>query len=234
MARIVVALLSLAALGSAHPALAQRRELTVLGGGNLSGATGPNLFRGQTRAGFVGGLSLRLPRTPRFSVQTELLIARHQLFGQRAATTQPPLQAGLLADEAQLLSLEIPVLLRFQRGYSQLLPVRPFMVLGPYIGVRLNCRREVTESNGNKHITDCTVASGSFGSETVLPAVYQEVDVGLLAGLGVEIHRVALGARFQRSFRNLVEPQGGIHTSPFDGSRLWVATVTAEFLIRVI
>jgi outer membrane protein with beta-barrel domain len=235
MPRIPVSLIGLVCL-AASPVLAQRRELTLLAAGTLSGASGNYLSTVEKRPGFAAGLSLRIPRAPHFSFETQVLVVQHRLFGQRAASTNPPLQTGPLADAANLLYLEIPILVRIQRGYSTVRPVRPYFVLGPYLGVRLDCRREVTESNGTRHSTDCTVTPGNFtaGSETYLPAVYQEVDVGLLGGVGVELRQFAIGARFERSFRNLVEPSGLVHTSPFDSSRLWTALVTVEYMIRVL
>jgi outer membrane protein with beta-barrel domain len=235
MSRIAVSLFGLVCL-AVTPALAQRRELTAFAGGTLSGATGNYLASVEKRPGFALGLGLRIPRSPRFSFETQLLVVQHRLLGQRAGSTNPPLQTGPLADAANLLYVEIPVLLRLQQGYSTVRPVRPYLVLGPYFGIRLDCRRELTESNGNQHQTDCTVAAGSFtpGSETYLPALYQEVDVGLLAGIGAEFRQFAIGARFERSFRNLVEPSGLLHTSPFDSSRLWSALVSVEYVIRVL
>ena len=33
-----------------------------------------------------------------------------------------------------------------ERGYSAVRPVRPFLLLGPYVGVRLACRRDADVS----------------------------------------------------------------------------------------
>jgi hypothetical protein len=236
MPRLVAIVLVLLGFATVNSAPAQRRELTLLFGGTVSGATGSNLDKTRSRSGFAGGLSLRLPRTPQFSFETQLLVVQRRVFGQRAPTTLPPLAAGPFSDAASLGFLEIPLLLRFQRGYSRVRPVRPYLTLGPYLGVRVGCRRELTDSDGNRRKTDCSVAQGSFttGSETYLPAVYQEVDVGILGGVGVELRSFTVGARFERSFRNLVEPAGGVHTSPFDSARLWTAMFSLEYLIRVI
>lgn len=236
MSRVVTSVLALAAFAAVAPALAQRKELTFVAGGTLSWANGNNLAEVDKRPGFVAGLSLRLPRTPQFSLQTDLLVIQRRMLGRRAASSLPPLQSGPLTDAANLLYIELPILLRFQRGYSSVRPVRPWLVLGPYLGVRLDCSREVSETSGNTRHTDCSVPGGNFtvGSETYLPAVYQEVDVGFLGGIGVEVHRFALGARFERSVRNLVEPGGGVRTSPFDTSRLWAMTLSLEYLVRVL
>lgn len=236
MARIVTCVIAFAAVAAVAPALAQRKELTVVAGGTLSWANGSHLAEVDKRTGFAAGLSLRLPRTSQFSLQTDLLVIQRRMLGRRPNSTLTPLQTGPLTDAASLLFIELPILLRFQRGYSSVRPVRPWLVLGPYLAVRLDCRREVSETSGNTRRTDCTVPGGNFtvGSETYLPAVYQEVDVGILGGIGVEVRRFGLGARFERSVRNLVEPSGGVHTSPFDGSRLWSMTLSLEYLVRVL
>src|ERR1051325_8514718 len=66
---------ALALLGALVPAgsplSAQRKELTLLAGANYSGATGGNLAKSQSRSGFLGGLSFRLPRTSQVSFQTD-------------------------------------------------------------------------------------------------------------------------------------------------------------------
>ena len=232
MPRMVALLLAVTAGCVVTPALAQRKELTLLAGGTLSGASSGNLDELQARPGFVAGVSLRLPRTARFSLETQALVIQRRMFGQRPATTQPALQAGPLTDAPSLWFIEVPILLRFQQGYSTVRPVRPYLSLGPYLAVRLGCSREITDQNGTRRATDCSVNPAN--SPGFIPAVYQEVDLGLLGGIGVEIHQFSLGARFERSLRNMVEPGGGVHTSPFDGARLWTALVSVEYLIRVL
>src|SRR5262249_44221076 len=147
MPRSAVALLGLTCLLAAS-AGAQRRELTVLAGGTLSGASGDQLSEVSKRAGFAGGLSLRLPRSPRFSLETELLAVRRRLVGQRKRSTAPPLQVGPFSDDINLWYVEADILLRVQRGYSTVRPIRPFFQLGPYGGFRLACRRTVTRDDG--------------------------------------------------------------------------------------
>ena len=236
MPRVVASLLVFAVCAGITPGQAQRRELSFLAGGTLSGATGQNLAKVSERPGFLAGVSLRLPRTSELALQTDLLVVQRRLLGERPTSNQIPAQAGPLTDAASLLYVEIPLLLRLQRSYSALRPVRPWIIIGPYFGVRLDCRREVSATDGSLRQTDCSVSQGTVtvGSETYLPAVYQEVDVGILGGVGVELRRLAFGARFERSVRNLVEPGGGVRTSPFDTSRLWSVNLSLEYLIRVL
>ena len=214
---------------------AQRRELTVIAGGTFSGASGDNLDKQEIRPGFTAGISLRIPRTSRFSLETQLLVTQRHLFGQRPPSSSIPQVTGPFAEDANLLFVEAPILIRFQQGYSTARLFRPFFQLGGYVGVRLQCSRELTASNGTKRRTDCSLPTTfTAGNETYIPAVYQDLDLGLAAGVGVEIRQVAVGVRFTRSIRNLVEPAGGVRTSPFDGSRLWGLVVSAEYLIRVL
>ena len=186
MSRIVVSALALVLSAGVVPALAQRRELSFVAGGTLSGATGNNLAEVHERPGFVAGVSIRLRRTSEFSLQPELLMVQRRLMGRRPPSTQPPLQVGPLTDAADLVFLQVPLLLRFQRSATPRRAVRPWLTVGPYVGARLFCNREVAESSGITKETDCSVAAGEFtvGDETYQLAFYQEVDFGLQGGVG--------------------------------------------------
>jgi hypothetical protein len=228
-------LLVLSAAGAAAPLAAQRRELTLLAGGNFSGASGGGIDKSQARAGFQAGLSLRMPRSPMLSFQTEVLVVQRRLFAERAPSTLPSQQVGPRSDAPNLIFAQIPLLLRIQRGYSTRRPVRPFLLLGPYIGVRLACKRELVEASGGVSHPDCTVTPPGFQptADPYFPALYQDLDVGFLGELGVEARRIALGLRFEKSLRNLVEP-GGFTTSPLERARIWSASLSAEYMLRVI
>jgi hypothetical protein len=64
-------------------------------------------------------------------------------------------------------------------------------------------------------------------------AIYQTLDVGLLGALGVEIRRFSLSVRGERSLRNLVD-RGALPTSPMDNAKLWTASLSLEYLLRVL
>ncbi len=232
---VLIPVLGLAVSLAGSPLAAQRRELTFLVGANLTGATGPNLFKSASRGGFLGGVSLRIPRSPRVSLETGLLLVQHRISGQRAPSTAPPVTVGPQADAPNLLYAEVPLLLRFQQGYSTERPVRPFLQLGAYFGVRLFCRRDLTEASGTVLRSDCGTARGSgpASPDPFFPAIYQGLDVGLLGGFGVEVRRIAVSIRAERSFRNLVEG-GAVPTSPFDRSKTWTGLVAVEYLLRVL
>ena len=135
---------------------AQRRELALVAGGNYTGVTSPSLFKSESRTGFQGGISLRIPRSPRFSFQSELLLVQRRIYGERAQSSQNPLLVGPISDAASLLYAQVPLLLRFQHGYSTERPVRPFLVLGPYFSIRMSCNRDVVEADSTLRHTDCS------------------------------------------------------------------------------
>jgi len=223
----------LSAIGA--PLQAQRREFAFLAGANLSSASGPQVEVSEARAGFYLGASLRLPRSARFSLQTDLLVVGRRFYGERAPSTENPLLIGPFSDAAALTYVQLGMQARFQRGYSTVRPVRPFLTFGPYAGVLVHCDRRLVEADGGVRLTDCSATPGSAAGSTspFFPAVYQDVDIGLLGAFGAEIRRVSVSLRAERSFRNLVEP-GAIPTSPFDRARLWTVGLACEFMVRVM
>jgi hypothetical protein len=233
-ARRSALLLALAACASGATLSAQRRELTLVAGANLSGASGGSVASSKSRTGFQAGLSLRFPRGPTLSFQTELLVSQRRFFGEREENNLPPTLAGPRSDAANMLYAQIPLLLRLQKGYSTQRPVRPFLALGPYVAIRLHCRRELTEADGNVRHTDCSFTpSDQTGTVPFFPAAYQEVDFGLLGDLGLEVRRLTLRLRGEKSMRNLVE-QGVVPTTPFEKAKLWSGSVSVEYLLRVL
>lgn len=216
-------------------ASAQRRELTLVAGATYTGATSPTLFSSESRFGFVGGVSLRIPRSSRISFQSELLVVQRRVYGERAPSTLNPLLLGPISDDANLIYAQVPLLARFQAGYSSERPVRPFLLLGPYVAIRLYCQRDVVEADSTRHGTDCsaTPSDGNPGPGVFIPALYQTFDLGLVGALGVEVRRFSLSIRAERSFRNLVD-QGALPTSPLDNAKLWTASLSLEYLLRVL
>ena len=234
-AAVSMLLLVLTVGAAASPLAAQRRELAALAGGNISSASGGRVDKSEARTGFQAGLSLRLPRSPMLSFQTELLVVQRRVFAERAASTLPPQQVGPRSDAPDLLYAQLPLLMRIQRGYSTERPVRPFLVVGPYIAVRLGCKRELIEAGGAVSHPDCTVTPPGFqpGSDPYFPALYQDLDVGVLVELGVEVRRFSLGLRGEKSVRNLVDP-GAVSTSPLEGSKIWSASLSVGYMVRVL
>lgn len=235
VALLIVLVTAGGAFAAASEVMAQRRELAVVVGGNYTGVTSSTLFKSESRTGFQAGLSLRSPRSAAFSFQSELLLVQRRIYGERAQSSQDPLLVGPISDAANLLYVQVPLLLRFQHGYSTERPVRPFLVLGPFVSIRMACRRDVVEADSTLRHTDCSSTPDDVvpGPRPFIPALYQTMDVGLLAALGVEIRRFSVSVRGERSFRKLVEP-GALPASPLDNARFWSASASIEYLIRVL
>jgi hypothetical protein len=208
---------------------AQPRELTLVAGANLSGASGPVVGRSEARSGFQAGLSLRFARGPRLSLQSEVMLVQRRIYGERG-----PGSPGPISDAANLLYFQIPVLFRFQQEPGAGRGVRPFLVVGPFVAIRLHCGRELTESDGNVRHIDCSVtANNQVGNVPYFAASYQEVDAGLLGELGVEIHRFSLRVRGEKSLNDLVAG-GVVRTTPLERAKLWSGSFSVEYLLRVL
>jgi hypothetical protein len=125
--------------------------------------------------------------------------------------------------------------MRIQKGYSSERPVRPFFALGPYLGVRLHCSRELVEASGGVSHPDCSVTpvDRPISTDPFFPALFQDLDVGLLGEVGVEVTRFSVGLRGEKSLRNLVD-QGALPTTPLDRSRIWSASISVGYMLRVL
>jgi hypothetical protein len=227
----VRAVLALALSGlHAGASEAQRRELSFLAGGTFSKASGSLLTNVAGHAGVLAGMTVRLPRGQRLAMEVDFLIVHRRLTGERAPSTAPPAFAGPEADFAKLTFVEIPLMFRFQEPYRTYRPVRPFLFLGPSVAIRLACGREVRRSATAIRRAEC--AEVPQDSEPFAPALYQDVDVALHAGAGVEIRRLSVFVRANRSLRNLVEG-GALPSSPFDGAKLWGISAGVDYVVRV-
>jgi hypothetical protein len=217
------------------PLSAQRREVAVIAGGNFSSASGGRIDHAEAHMGFQGGLSLRIPRTPKLSVQVEFLLIQRRFFAARAPSTLPSSQVGPRSDAPNILFAQVPLLLRFQRGYSTERPIRPYFVVGPFLALRLHCQRTLIEASGGVSHPDCSVTpvDRPVSTDPFFPALFADLDVGLLGEVGVQITRFSVGLRGEKSLRNLVD-QGVLPTSPLDRSRLWSASISVGYLLRVL
>lgn len=230
----VLALLIVLAAGAASsPLAAQRQELTVVGGGNFSSASGGGIDKSTALSGFQAGLSIRLPRSPMVSFQTELLVVQRRFNAERAPSSLPSYTVGPRSDAPNLLFLQVPLTLRIQKGYSTARLFRPYLVVGPYFAIRLACRRELVEASGGVTHPDCGITGHGATVDPFFPALYQDIDVGFVGELGVEVRRLSLGVRGEKSIRPLVEA-GAIPTSPLAQSKIWSISVSAGYLLRVL
>jgi len=212
------------------PAEAQRREMSVLLGGTYSGASGPLLASVSEHTGFLGGITLRLPRSHRISLEADFLIVHHRLTGTRFPSDLPVEFAGPESDYAKVTFVEIPLMFRLQEPYRSFSPVRPFLQLGGSIAVRVTCDREIRVSASEQRSIECS--GRPVDSEPFAPSVYQNMDVAVHGGVGVEIGRLAVFLRGKRSLRNLVET-GAFPSSPLDGAKMWALAAGVDYLVRV-
>ncbi len=214
------------------PLPAQRREISILGAANYTSATGPLLTEVEGHPGFAAGIGVRIPRSSRVAFESDFLVVHRRLTGRRAESTAPPTFAGPQADFARITYLEIPMLFRFQRPYSSNYPVRPFLVLGPSIAIRIGCSREIITAGGAVQDEGCPGTRSGTSTDPFVPALYQDVDLALQFGGGVEFRRIGIFARGMRSIRNLVDT-GALPSSPFDGSKAWSVTAGLDYMLRV-
>jgi hypothetical protein len=228
--RVRAVLVLVGSLLLAHPSEAQRRELSFLAGGTYTRASGPLLAAVSGHAGLLAGMTLRLPRGQRVAMEMDFLVVHRRLTGERDPSTAPPAFAGPEADFAKLTFFEIPLMLRFQEPYRTYRPVRPFLFLGPSVGIRLACGREVRTSPTAVRSADC--AERPRDTDPFAPSLYQDVDVALHAGAGVELRRLSLFVRANRSLRSLVE-SGALPSSPFDGAKVWGVSAGVDYVVRV-
>lgn len=233
MRTVLVTRMLVAALPALHvvPSEAQRRELSILVGGTYSSASGSAVLANVSgHAGVLAGMTVRLPRGPRLAMEVDFLIVHRRLTGERVPSTAPPAFAGPEADFAKLTFVEIPFMFRFQEPYRTYRRVRPFLFLGPSVAIRLACGREVKLSATAIRRAEC--AEVPQDSEPFAPALYQDVDVAMHAGVGVEMRRLSVFVRANRSLRNLVEG-GALPSSPFDGAKLWGISAGVDYVVRV-
>ena len=179
-APVCALLLILTAGAASSPLAAQRQEVTVLAGGNYSSVTGGGVDKSTPQAGFQAGVSIRLPRSPMVSFQTELLVVQRRFYAARAASSLPSQTVGPRSDAPNLLFLQVP-----------------------------------------------------GGADQYIPAQYQDIDIGGVGELGLEVKRLSLGIRGEKSIRPLVEA-GAIPTSPLDRSKMWSVSLSVEYLLRVL
>ena len=168
-------------LGSAMPARAQGVAVGVKAGvsvANLQFIEEDEKIDLDGRVGFVGGVFLIWPANQRFALQTEALYvqkgASHNAVG---------LEAHLNLDY-----VDVPVLLRVSTAGSGSGPA--FHVFGgPSVGVRVRAR-----SNA---VFDGESSSVDVGDDV------KRLDVGLVAGAGIDVGRFVVDARFTWGLSNI-------------------------------
>lgn len=190
------------------PASAFAQQAGVKAGANFASLTpeedeNPDRSR---RLGPVAGVWVRLPSSKRFSWQVE------GLFSEKGVKFKAP-AIGVDSADIRLRYLEIPVLARADFGAAGL-AARAYVVGGAAPAVKLSARTSAT-SEGRKESRD------------IADEIYA-LDIGLVAGFGLEFGRALIEARYTHGLRHINTDDNG------DGDRIKnrVFSVTAGFRFR--
>ena len=164
---------------ASQSAVAQGGHIGVIGGATFSTLNG--LKSVDQRTGGMGGLSLVLPLGGSVSLQPEALFVTKGARGPVSSSS----------DGISIKYAEVPVLLRFSSSHASV--IVPHVYVGPYFGLQI----------------DCTV-KGSSGSCDDLPGIStKSVDVGGIAGAGIDLHVGGLvltgGARYDFGVSKVIE-----------------------------
>ena len=200
----------LAAIFLILPASALAQQVGVKAGANFASLTpeedeDPDRSR---RLGPVAGVWVRLPSSKRFSLQVE------GLFSEKGVKFKAP-AIGVDSADIRLRYLEIPVLARADVGATSLAS-RAFIVGGAAAAFKLAARTSAT-SEGRKESRD------------IADEIYA-LDIGLVAGFGLEFGRALIEVRYTHGLRHINTDDNG------DGDRIKnrVFSVTAGFRLRYL
>ena len=165
------------------PALAQQSGVNFVGGFvsstvKLSGVEGDI----GSRSGFAAGLSITRGFGAGLEFTPELLYAQ-----KGAKETDDEFTSTL-----ELTYVQLPLLLRKTLGEGS--SVRPFIIAGPSIGYLIDCKQSVSEG-GFTETADCD----SEGTN--------ELDFGVMGGIGVAMARVSISVRYDMGFANVADAE---------------------------
>ncbi len=231
---------------------AQSQRLDVVLGGTLSHLSDGHTGRdGRWGGGFAVGVALGVPVGRGLYLRPELLILRREA---RRAGSDVVCLADLPPDpivypclplgdaQARLTSLQMPVLLRAEFGGGR--RVRPYLVAGPALSVRVGCSQRDPDVTGNAFYgCDGTLyyptypagtfvragdAPGPAGLTCVPPGCYypvptgtslQEADVHLVLGGGIDAGPLGVELRIDQGLRS-VSDRSAAYAGAFDGAKL--------------
>jgi hypothetical protein len=231
-----VAIVAVLVAGLGHPdAWAQGARIGVIGGLNHATVTGGSGATTSARHWFVAGASVAGQLTPFLALQIEALYsrkgaARSQLFPctDFAACGCPPTVFCVSADPGtfrtvtELGFLEFPLLARFELPALRHRLIRPFVVAGPSVAIRIGCRVR-TDSGGPEFSNPCTAGSGE--------PEYNDSDFGVVVGGGASVGDFDLGARWTRGL-TAVQPNATGGFSDLSGSHTSTLSFTVNYRIR--
>ena len=163
-------------------------SLGVLAGGAVADQAGEDAFTPHDRFGFIGGVSLALRLSGRWSVQLD------GLYVQKGGRENNDNDPGDLDDELSLVYLEFPVLVKFALSAGA---TRPELFVGPSFAYELSCS---SYPDGSSDSVPC--AEADIQTRTL--------DVGVAFGADVEI---PLGSGYL-----VVDGRGVVGLGSFDDS----------------
>lgn len=169
------------------PGATVAQELGVKGGVNIAWLTP---LEGQTpditpRLGPLGGFWVRTPATERISFQTELL------FSEKGSHWDFP---GFASWEYRVRYIEVPLLARADFG-APASTTRMFAVAGVAPAFKLSARTTL-EFEGQRVTRDT-------------PEEFYAFDAGLVGGVGVEVGRAQVEARYTHGLRHINTDDNG-------------------------
>lgn len=132
-----------------------------------------------SKAGVIGGAFVAFSAGPKLSIQPELL------FSQKGS------KLNLLGSETKtkLDYLEIPILVKLKLGAPGVLTA-PFLFAGPSFGILASAKQE------------------TLGTVTDVKDAFKNVDVGLAFGVGLDISKITLDARYTLGVTDVDEGSG--------------------------
>jgi len=180
-------------------------SLGVLAGGTVADQAGEDAFTPHDRFGFIGGVSLALRLSGRWSVQLD------GLYVQKGGRENNDNDPGDLDDELSLVYLEFPVLVKFALSAGA---TRPELFVGPSFAYELSCRYD-SFPDGSSDPVSCAYDSFPDGSSDPVSCAEagiqtRTLDVGVAFGADVEI---PLGSGYL-----VVDGRGIVALGSFDDS----------------
>jgi hypothetical protein len=137
------------------------------------------------RTGFHAGLMITKGLSRVASVQ---LGAMYSQEGTAVETTPAGAGGSIKVDY-----IRVPLVLKLGT-YLTSSRVRPYVLAGPSLGIKVNCRIEATSGSQSAAI-DCDDPAIGLNLTTT--------DIGLLFGAGVDLGRASVGVRFQPGIRSI-------------------------------
>lgn len=164
----------------------QRTTITPVAGVNFATWSGDDVGDGLSRrTGFQAGLMVTTGLSRMASVELGAIYSQEGT----SVETNPAGTSGSIKVDY----IRIPLVLKLGT-YLTGSRVRPYVLAGPSLGIKVNCRIEATNGSQSAGI-DCDDQAVGLNLTTT--------DIGLLLGAGVDVGRFTGGVRFQPGLRSI-------------------------------